>query len=66
MVRRFSELENLDGNETFRMDQVRFRAAIIARQAGVMDRNDIQAECARNAGVLADAMGGKAYKIDMH
>lgn len=66
MARRFSEMEGLNENETFRMDQVRFRAAIIARQAGVMGRSDFQAECDRNAVVLADAMGGTAYHIDLH
>lgn len=66
MARRFSELEGLGKNETFRMDQIRFRAALIARQTGVMGRSDFQAECDRHAVVLADAMGGTAYHIDLH
>lgn len=66
MVQRFSEREGSDENETLRMDQVRFRAVVVARQAGVMSRSDFRAECDRNTGVLARAMGGTAYRIDLH
>ena len=66
MILKFSELDELDVNEKFRLDQIRYRAAHVAWQTGVMGKTEYLKEVDEYIGLIAGAMGGTVHKVNPH
>jgi hypothetical protein len=63
VVNQFCNSPNVSDEELFRLKQVRFKVAIVARTSGIMDLDTFQDEASAFTALIAGAMGGIAMPL---